>query len=530
MAIHCRCRVTRWRDAAFGNAPRRRHFTTHLRLALLLIGSFGIDAAAVADNATNVCVTPTAAVTTSVSIRESAATSSALVGKLVPGNTMPLLDDVPNWYHVQSSDQSTGYVSKRWTDTAACPSTPSAPPSSTPTPSSPTTPGALDSPTPFLSNNHPVTWWFAFKFNTASFVGCGDAGAQTSCMFGGSVQSYAKSQQFVVASSEQPALQKGGGCIGTTLDDPVGATFNQIYGGNYHYVVWNDQFYDAPKITGCTKECSSPWGHSKGILAWNDQGTGLVMQVSTPSWPASGSGTHPRTGDGNTLGCVLDDDVKVSQHFFALKLTELDVRRVLLALQNASVVTDPADTQIVNNGGPQDLSDLVETLGKKSTNAKATVELLSSGVTLISKPSLLHVPPWQLVSSQLHSASLRAATWWASPTIPSTTANTQIKCWDATLPAPGAVEIATSGQWNGTPFGLKGGPGNDFNHAKVGVSTDGSDLAIFGDMNQQGTLSGTNCASSQNGRGGMFYVVPNHDLAASVASLIQGSSAATASQ
>jgi len=118
MAIHCRCRVTRWRDAAFGNAPRRRHFTTHLRLALLLIGSFGIYAAAVADNATNVCVTPTAAVTTSVSIRESAATSSALVGKLVPGNTMPLLDDVPNWYHVQTSDQSTGYVSKRWTETA----------------------------------------------------------------------------------------------------------------------------------------------------------------------------------------------------------------------------------------------------------------------------------------------------------------------------------------------------------------------------------------------------------------------------
>src|SRR5947199_2640123 len=35
--------------------------------------------------------------------------------------------------------------------------------------------------------------------------------------------------------------------------------------------------------------CSSPWGHSKGVLAWNDAGEGFVMQVSTPSWPASGS-------------------------------------------------------------------------------------------------------------------------------------------------------------------------------------------------------------------------------------------------
>ena len=74
-----------------------------------------------------------------------------------------------------------------------------------------------------------------------------------------------------------------------------------------------------------------------------------------------------------------------------------------------------------------------------------------------------------------------------------------------------------------------GGP----NHAKVGVSLPGSThhYAIFGDLNQQGQLgaasapNAANCGSSQNGRGGLFYVIDNEKLANSVASLIQGESA-----
>ena len=40
------------------------------------------------------------------------------------------------------------------------------------------------------------------------------------------------------------------------------------------------------------------------MLAWDDSGKGFVMQVSTPSWPGSGSEKRPRKNDGNTLGCV----------------------------------------------------------------------------------------------------------------------------------------------------------------------------------------------------------------------------------
>jgi hypothetical protein len=168
----------------------------------------------------------------------------------------------------------------------------------------------------------------------------------------------------------------------------------------------------------------------------------------------------------------------------------------------------------------------VKTLGVKSKATSALTETLSSGVELISKPSALNVPPWQMVSSFLKGVSLRAATWWASPEIPSTTATTKIGCWSNTLGKPGPVDIATTGTWAGQEIGLTGGLGSDFNHSKIGVSTSGTEhYAIFGDMNQQGTLSGPNCASSQNGRGGTFYVVNNEELAASLTDLIKGKSA-----
>lgn len=380
--------------------------------------------------------------------------------------------------------------------------------------------GALAAgPIPLLAPDHPVDWWFVFKFNAEVFPHCEGSDAR-SCPFGGELQSYQFGQQFVFASNEASKLQKGSGCIGS-VRDPVGATVDQIYRGEYHYVVWNDQFYDDPEIPGCSKNCSSPWGHSKGMLAWDEDGNGIVMQVSTPSWLGAASATHPRKNDGNSLGCVIDDNVKVSQHFFALKLNRADVLQVVLALQNASVVTDTGNAQIVSNGGPSDIADAVRRLGRKSSSQAIVDVDLSSQIRLISKPSALHVPPWQMVSARLGGATLLTATWWAPPRIPSTTANANITCWSPDLQAPGSVQIATRGTWEHSEFGLKGGPTADNNHAKIGVSVDESDgLAIFGDLNQQGTLSGSNCGSSQNGRGGLFFVLANATLASDLRKLI----------
>lgn len=327
-------------------------------------------------------------------------------------------------------------------------------------------------------------------------------------------------QQFAFASSDNTTLKQGGSCLGDTTVDPLGATFNQVYKHKLFYVIWNDQFYGDP-----VANASSPAGHSKGMLAWDKDGNGFVLQVSTPSWPASGSSKKPRKTDGNTLGCVKDNNVLVSQHFFALKLTKDDVVTVLQALGNASVVTDSGVAQIVKNGGPADIQGLVKDLGRMSPGKAATQSKLSSGVLLISKPSHLNVPPWQMVSALLGGEPLRVASWYSRPEIPSTTATTKVGCWDTSLGTPGAVEIATSGTWAGTTIGLEGIPESNGNHAKVGVSTGTHSYAIFGDLNQQGALSGPNCDSSQNGRGGLFYVVEDAQLFQSVTDLIKGSSA-----
>ncbi len=384
----------------------------------------------------------------------------------------------------------------------------------------------------------PVDWWFTFKFNAKSFPQCG-GDVKRACTFGGIVQPYkAFGQQYVFAASTITplGLQKGPGCVGETPLDPVGATFAPVYNTKPYFVVWNDQFYGDPQIAGCSGgNCNSPWGHSKGMVAWDDSGDGVVMQVSTPSWPGAGSSQQPRdVKDGNTLGCVKDNDVMVSQHFFALRLNKDDLLVVLQALQNASVATDPKNAQIVHNGGPAEAQALVNKLGVKSGSKVATISNpLSTGARVISKPSALNVPPWQMVSALLGGVPLRTATWWATPFIPTTTGG-KPKCWSDDLGTPGAVEIATSGSWQGTKFGLRGGLGPDFNHAKLGVSTQGEHAyAIFGDMNQQGTLDGiktskgVTCASSQNGRGGLFFVIEDRKLHDDIQALIAGDTAPT---
>jgi hypothetical protein len=384
---------------------------------------------------------------------------------------------------------------------------------------------AAGQPAPLVSDGNPVDWLFVYKFNTKSFPECAGR-AVRACPFGGRPAAYKSGfgQQYVVASKGGGAyahLKSGDGCLGDSGLDPIGATFAQIYAGSLNYVVWNDQFYNDPRIQGCGTSCASPWGHSKGVLAWDDNGNGVVVQGTTPSWPGSGNAEHPRT-DGNSLGCVTDDNVLVAQDFFALKLASEDVEKVAKALANASVVTNPDDPQIVKNGGPGSIQKLVSQLGRKSSSTRVTFDRLSTNVLLISKPAKVHAPPWLLVSSVLDSVDLFVASWWNHSDIPDTSAGQQIDCWpdSAGWSAAGAVVNAQSGHWQNTSFSLLGVGNPSGNHAKIGITTSGDHpYAIFGDMNQEGALSG-NCGVKQNGRGGMFFVVEDQDLHDEVQSLI----------
>ncbi len=400
---------------------------------------------------------------------------------------------------------------------------------------------------PLAGPNEPVDWMFAYKFNDGSFPDPPPPKGSVNGIFGGTPKDYPDgfSQQYVFATSKNPTLVKGAGPIGATLTDPLGATFGQVYlRPGYFYILWNDQFYDDPIETK-----GSPAGHSKGMAAWNDDGEGFVLQVSTPSWPACGSHLFTRNSqktidgatkhlkdskgkfielDGNTLGCIDDDDIEVAQHFFCLKLNKDDLVSVLTALTNSSVVTDPTVPALCQNGGPSDVQALVKKMGKGVSSKSIINKTLSTGVRIISKPSSLAVPPWQAISAKLNGLSLRVVSWWASPTIYSTKAGDTPLCWAPGLGTPGDVDIALTGSWAGKNIDLIGDNGGNSNHAKIGISKDESQpICIFGDENQQGTISkGAHaCSSSQNGRGGTYYVLNNAGLFGSLTQLFSGRTA-----
>lgn len=397
-------------------------------------------------------------------------------------------------------------------------------------------------PSPLLAKDKAVDWWFVFKFNSSKpFTGCGVNSGERACPFGGEPLTKENfGQQFAFASSADPTLQQGTGCLGAQLTDPVGATFDQVYNGKFFYVIWNDQFYGDPKVCGKSANCTGSWGHSKGLLAWNDDGEGLVMQVSTPSWPGSGSSLFKRK-TGNTLGCVKsNNNLIASQHFFALKLTKPDLLKVLKAMQTASIATSIKVPQVVRNGGPPDVRDAVMALGKTPSSKDKfpimqeplSIKINNKPVVLIAKPSNVNVPPWQMVSSLLSGVSARAATWWTKPKIASTLASTKSKCMDKAIKdgvikgKAGPVAIALTGEWKNNSIKLHA----PSNHAKIGVATSNKNerYEIFGDLNQQGSVSPPpDCDASQNGRGGMFYVLQEDKLFDSLHDLVEGDTAPT---
>jgi len=129
-----------------------------------------------------------------------------------------------------------------------------------------------------------------------------------------------------------------------------------------------------------------------------------------------------------------------------------------------------------------------------------------------------------MVSALLGGAEGKAATWWTRPWIYTTTKSSKIGCWEEQLGRPGPVAIALTGEWRESAIGLAAPK----NHAKIGIaSASGRHYAIFGDLNQQGTLSPPQCDRSQNGRGGLFFVIESKDLHDDLSRLVDGETAST---
>jgi hypothetical protein len=125
------------------------------------------------------CVQPSPDVVTGTVLRAQPTTSSARLGTLAPGQSLRYAGSQASWYGVGLADGTAAYVSKRWTTLVPCP------------PESPTVPSTAAGPSPLLAKDHPVNWWFVFKFNAVKFPGCGMNQARPlTCPFGGTLQIY----------------------------------------------------------------------------------------------------------------------------------------------------------------------------------------------------------------------------------------------------------------------------------------------------------------------------------------------------
>lgn len=61
--------------------------------------------------------------------------------------------------------------------------------------------------------------------------------------------------------------------------------------------------------------CGAPYGHSKGALSFRDGEAGFLLQATTPNWP------DPTTKHVFApLGCQLDNNTILSQHFMAVTM------------------------------------------------------------------------------------------------------------------------------------------------------------------------------------------------------------------
>jgi beta-lactamase superfamily II metal-dependent hydrolase len=79
------------------------------------------------------CVVPSSSVVSGVMLRAAPSSTSATLGKLSPGQSLPFVASVPSWYQTQLAGGQSAYVSARWTDLVPCPAAPAAGGPTTPT-------------------------------------------------------------------------------------------------------------------------------------------------------------------------------------------------------------------------------------------------------------------------------------------------------------------------------------------------------------------------------------------------------------
>ena len=333
---------------------------------------------------------------------------------------------------------------------------------------------------PLDGKGNPVDWWFLVKLPQGATSVCSGCASPACPSWQGSRSG---GVCYWYADSNNPTLRfysdLGFDCLSGT-NNPVTQTLNQMKGRSY--IIWNDQGSKTSK-PGTYPDKGAPIAHSKGAAAFGGS-TGFIMNVSTPNFPDP---------DLYTLGCQEDDNVEVSQHFFAFSVNKSGMSSWAAAVANAQLSVISQNNWIFAD----------TTVGGHSTTANL-LTLQNLPVRLIVKGSKDFFIPWDYVTNSLGS-SVKALTWYASPTTPPIGTGSTMNCLYQS-PARFDVDVVRSLQ---TPDGSfswcgQGEASPTCNHAKIGVGI-GTGWVVAGSMNMQGNIDSTGCESSQMGRGGDFY-------------------------
>ena len=296
--------------------------------------------------------------------------------------------------------------------------------------------------------------------------------------------------------------------------------------------------------------CSAPHGHAKGAMAFAKGGDGFWLQASTPQYPDPSLGTKFVP-----LGCQLDNNLKVAQHFTGVSMTAATFTKIAPALAAAQLCS--AGSTSCRNGtaghlwshsctsehtrsADWSILDIAFTGSTKSSAPSVGIPIVAGAATqaeIMGKAAADHVPPWYWVATHIKS-DIAVSSWldgsYGSPSICKGDDYSHAafgSCLRSSrlglslTPSGGAQQSVQNVLGMRDPKGrFAWGAWGELNagfvsHAKFAVGTPNK-VFVAGGMNQQGFPCSSSCKGSQAGRGGLFFAIPNAQLRDSAAALM----------
>lgn len=287
---------------------------------------------------------------------------------------------------------------------------------------------------------------------------------------------YPNSGKYLYADAKEPHLTESQFDMHEDKNGALANTVSQIYGGGVGYMMYNDE--------PTTGDCSSIYGHSKGVVGWSLNSNGFWLVHSVPKFPSV-----------------------VSQGYSGIPSAELIYAQSFLCISTNNVGLDTIGSQLHYNR-PMVYDSSIPSRTPSNLNALANGSYVSAATFSVKSVQAINgdsfsvfskTGPWdkalysQLVAPTLQTGLL-VETWIRGSKIPSSCGSKYPVMNIQSLSFPGREFTETS------------------DHSKWGVSTSSSKPFVC--------IGGINQMTTQNKRGGGTVCISNSDLWGSFKSLV----------